>query len=64
MRNNYVLSLSLEVRKASYIQRMINRAGTITLDVIVNNEPVYTSFDAGDAKQFCIDNNLSTRIKN
>jgi len=64
MKNEYISSLSLEVRKAAHIQRMFSQTRGLEFDIMVNSQAVYCSFDAGDAKQFCLDNRLSTRMVN
>lgn len=62
--NAHVTSQPIASRKAAYILRMFGGTPGFTYDIMVNGQPVWTAWDIGDAKQFCIDNRLSTRISN
>lgn len=64
MKNEYISKQSVEVHKDSFIQRMYDKVHGLTFDIMVNGQVAYTSFDAGDAKQFCLDNRLSVKMVN
>lgn len=61
--NNFVISQPIDVRKSSYICRMFGPTG-MTFDIVVDGQAIWTAFDSGEAKQFCLDHKLSTRINN